>query len=670
MAYDELINRYSSAYGLDPAMMRAFMRVESGGDPNARTGSYRGLFQLGPSEFQRYGGGGNIYDAEANTRAAAAKLAAEVASYKRNYGRAPTAADLYLTHQQGEGGYAAHMANPSAPAWRNMYSTAEGQQKGPEWAKRAIWGNVPADVRAQYPGGVENMTSQQFTDLWRNKIARSGGGENVGPTIGANPGDETFQRLWMALNGKQLQPGVGTPVSQAAGPIAPGGGGTASGGTGAPVMQQMAPGNLTAPDAMKRKLAEAMMMAGMSKASSAKGPWEALGAIAQMAAGQYQSGRASQEERDYRTKLGQALSGASDPQMLAATLLSSGDPEFIKEGVAMRLKMLKGADPETQAKIMKLMAETEKARAETQRSGPESAARLAKLEAETNKATAEMPLSAAHLKKLDAETRKIEAGLSGDNLNLDREKYVKSLREEWSKAAQPHRDLVSTYDRVRSGLAAETGAGDISAIYGYMKMLDPGSVVREGEFATAQNSAGVPEYVRSIYNQAMTGQRLTPNQRKDFLDRSGEIVQTSQSRLNEARKSYQGILARQKIPESDVFVNWGAANPPSAAPGGAAAPAQPGAAAGPWMRYQNGEQPGAAPNAARALPPGTLREENAAIDRFLQPTISDIEALLPQAGNAQAFKDFETRFNLPSGGARAMLQDYIKRSAPSAPLMR
>jgi len=34
-----------------------------------------------------------------------------------------------------------------------------------------------------------------------------------------------------------------------------------------------------------------------------------------------------------------------------------------------------------------------------------------------------------------------------------------------------------------------------------MKILDPGSVVREGEFATAQNSAGIPERIRAKYNR-------------------------------------------------------------------------------------------------------------------------------------------------------------------------
>ena len=50
-----------------------------------------------------------------------------------------------------------------------------------------------------------------------------------------------------------------------------------------------------------------------------------------------------------------------------------------------------------------------------------------------------------------------------------------------------------------------------------MKALDPTSVVREGEFANAQNSAGVPDRIRNYYNQLQRATRLNPEQRAEFL---------------------------------------------------------------------------------------------------------------------------------------------------------
>ena len=169
------IQRASERYGMPPSTLRAFAAIESGGNPRARTGSYCGVYQLSHSEFRKYGGRGNIFDPRANTDVAAHKLRSESNAFSQQYGRAPTATELYMIHQQGVGGAAMHMANPDLPAWLNMYLTDEGRQKGPGWARLAIWGNVPADQRAQFPGGVGSITSRQFMDMWATKMARFGG---------------------------------------------------------------------------------------------------------------------------------------------------------------------------------------------------------------------------------------------------------------------------------------------------------------------------------------------------------------------------------------------------------------------------------------------------------------------------------------------------------------
>jgi hypothetical protein len=154
--------------------LRAFAAIESGGNSRARTGSYYGVYQLSHSEFRKYGGRGNILDPKANTDVAARKLRLESDAFSLRYGRAPTATELYMIHQQGVSGAAMHMANPDVPAWLNIYLTDEGRRKGPGWARLAIWGNVPTDQRAQFPGGVDSITSRQFMDMWATKMATIG----------------------------------------------------------------------------------------------------------------------------------------------------------------------------------------------------------------------------------------------------------------------------------------------------------------------------------------------------------------------------------------------------------------------------------------------------------------------------------------------------------------
>jgi hypothetical protein len=89
--------------------------------------------------------------------------------FRAEFGRDPNAVELYLMHQQGEAGFRSHAKNPEMPAWENMASTGEGQRKGAAWAKLAIWGNIPSDMKGLFDG-VESVSSKEFTAVWTAKV--------------------------------------------------------------------------------------------------------------------------------------------------------------------------------------------------------------------------------------------------------------------------------------------------------------------------------------------------------------------------------------------------------------------------------------------------------------------------------------------------------------------
>lgn len=183
------IDDAAAAAGVDSDTLRRFAKIESSGRASVVTGSYKGLFQLSDAEFAKHGGG-DIFNARDNAMAAAKKLKAESAEFEAKYGRTPTAGDIYMLHQQGAGGYANHMAKPSAPAWQNMADTAEGRQKGEGWAKQAIWGNLPADAKARF-GSVDNVTSAEFVQYWKARVeggGRFGGSDTVAASERAGGG--------------------------------------------------------------------------------------------------------------------------------------------------------------------------------------------------------------------------------------------------------------------------------------------------------------------------------------------------------------------------------------------------------------------------------------------------------------------------------------------------
>jgi hypothetical protein len=141
------------------------IQLESGGAAGVTAGSYRGLGQFGPQEEKRWGIT-NPDDPAQVSRALNMEANENRAALARVTGREPTPAEFYLAHQQGLAGAVAHLSNPERLAWRSMAQTGEGRQKGEDWAKRAIWGNMTASMKAQFPGGVDTVTSGNFVKLW------------------------------------------------------------------------------------------------------------------------------------------------------------------------------------------------------------------------------------------------------------------------------------------------------------------------------------------------------------------------------------------------------------------------------------------------------------------------------------------------------------------------
>lgn len=162
---DRLIAEAAARNGIPEATLRRYVQIESNFNPNAKTGSYKGLLQLSDSEFRKHGGRGNIFDPAENLSAGAAKLAAERRMFMQRYGREPSTGELYLIHQQGWGGLQAHLANPDRPAWQSMASTGEGRAKGEKWAKLAISGNIPR----KWGVDPETITSGEFVRRWSER---------------------------------------------------------------------------------------------------------------------------------------------------------------------------------------------------------------------------------------------------------------------------------------------------------------------------------------------------------------------------------------------------------------------------------------------------------------------------------------------------------------------
>lgn len=146
------------------------------------------------------------------------------------------------------------------------------------------------------------------------------------------------------------------------------------------------------------------------------------------------------------------------------------------------------------------------------------------------------------------------------------------IRTEAERAISEFRDIEAAFTRVRASAENPSAAGDLALIFNFMKMQDPGSTVREGEFATAQNAAGVPDRLRAMYNNVANGQRMTPEQRADFVGRS-EALYSAQRQLAEQRLAqYRELTTARQLDERFAIPRF--AEFPERSPAPTAPPAQ------------------------------------------------------------------------------------------------
>lgn len=118
-------------YGLPAGYLGRTAQIESSMNPSARNSnsSAGGLFQFIDSTANQYGLA-NRFDPIAATDAAARLARDNMGVLSGSLGRAPTAGELYLAHQQGAGGASALLSNPSAPAASVVGSAAAGLNRG------------------------------------------------------------------------------------------------------------------------------------------------------------------------------------------------------------------------------------------------------------------------------------------------------------------------------------------------------------------------------------------------------------------------------------------------------------------------------------------------------------------------------------------------------------
>jgi len=130
-------------------------------------------------------------------------------------------------------------------------------------------------------------------------------------------------------------------------------------------------------------------------------------------------------------------------------------------------------------------------------------------------------------------------------------------------------EMKSAYGQITDSLKQTSPAGDLAAATKFMKLLDPGSVVRESELAMAMAASGALDRATNYAQNVIKGTKLTPTQRTDFQALADKLYGTAASTYNDKRGEYiqqgeeyglnatRAVGAPAKLPEIKAPVQTG-----------------------------------------------------------------------------------------------------------------
>ena len=141
------------------------------------------------------------------------------------------------------------------------------------------------------------------------------------------------------------------------------------------------------------------------------------------------------------------------------------------------------------------------------------------------------------------EIEKLEYDLANPPKDWSGIKIQSEMRNKWNLSPMTvnMRDKQGFMENLVSNAAENTGAGDLSFIFQYMKMLDPRSVVREGEFETAKRTGGIPASVWAAYEGIKNGRLLSAQVKADFLSAASKMYMQEVSNYNAELGIYRDI---------------------------------------------------------------------------------------------------------------------------------
>jgi len=166
------------------------------------------------------------------------------------------------------------------------------------------------------------------------------------------------------------------------------------------------------------------------------------------------------------------------------------------------------------------------------------------------------------LKKIDDTNKSKQNKLKATN------EYLKNIQDQENdffknynddKQVENFNESTTQLKKMLAALDENTGAGDVAAIFAFMKTLDPNSVVRESEFEVAEGTGGATlmsfEKGYQKWKKLKKGERLTERERENFRQAAIKFHNSAEGSIDNIRTGYEKIAENRGLNIENIFVD-------------------------------------------------------------------------------------------------------------------
>lgn len=155
-------------------------------------------------------------------------------------------------------------------------------------------------------------------------------------------------------------------------------------------------------------------------------------------------------------------------------------------------------------------------------------------------------------------TREVGLGANavvGGKQMFEAEQKLAADHQAESKIFETVRDA---HSRLSSALpnATKSAASTLAGATTFMKLLDPGSVVRESELGLALQATGAIDRMTNYYNVLQNGKVLTPSQAKDFQETGDKLFNAAKQNQEKLDRQYAERAKSYGMNPKNVITNY------------------------------------------------------------------------------------------------------------------